>query len=74
MPRPMSASERKHARELGAWLARKRLALSLTQIEFARMFGVGEDAVSRWENGKARISHYTVHRVKEMLRDEGLSV
>jgi len=59
-------------RSLGGWIVAKRRALRLSQASLGEVFGVGGDAVSRWENGRVAIDAYVPHAMKQMLREKGL--
>jgi transcriptional regulator with XRE-family HTH domain len=50
-----------HPKTLGEKILRKRLELSLTQLELAMKLGVNDQTISRWETGESmpRAKHQT---------------
>ncbi len=52
---------------LGMKIKQKRLGMRLSQKEFARLLGVGPDAVRDWEAGRHRPSGRCLHRIGAVL-------
>jgi putative transcriptional regulator len=58
-------------RDISKMIRRGRIALGLTQEQFAVKVGVTFTTVNRWENNKARPSPLAIRRIKELQKRTG---
>lgn len=56
---------------MGKLIREVRLALGLTQEQFAASLGVVYPTVNRWENGHAQPSPLAVEKIQRMLQELG---
>jgi transcriptional regulator with XRE-family HTH domain len=52
---------------LGEYLRHARVTLNLAQVEFAKLLGASQSAISRWENGTLEPSASQVYRLERLL-------
>jgi DNA-binding transcriptional regulator YiaG len=57
--------------EVGNLIRELRLAIGLTQEQFAAVLGVTYPTVNRWERGRAKPSPMAMKLIKEILHDLG---
>jgi putative transcriptional regulator len=55
-------------RDVSKMIRERRIALGLTQEQFAAKIGVTVSTVNRWENSKTKPSPLALRRIKELQK------
>lgn len=57
--------------EVGALIARKRIALGMSQCAMAAELGIHRNTLARWERGAITIEAWVIHAINRLLRGKG---
>jgi putative transcriptional regulator len=55
--------------EVGKLIHKLRLALGLTQEQFAVALGVTYSTINRWENGRSKPSPLAMEKIEQMVKE-----